>query len=179
MRLRLNDFMAYSRRIGISLVDILYFAKYYSDPPRNFTTHHVIMVHTRVMCGGGAMTSPVMRYPATADSVQVTIPVLVTKPTGARSRSAREAGRDWTVLEHILESVRETGASPILAFQVALDAIDLLGLRACAGAAFGSLSDGERDRVAIARMMVADRPLSGGEASHARGTLQRLTDLEA
>ena len=99
------------------------------------------------------------------------------EPVGAGNGSERALDGDRTVIEHAVERVRAAGASPTLAFQMAMDALDLLGLKDSAGTQFESLSEGERDRVKVAQTMIAENPLSADEIPQARAALQRLVSL--
>ena len=99
------------------------------------------------------------------------------EPIGAGDRFEGALDGNRTVIEHAVERVRAAGASPTLAFQMAMDALDLLGLKDSAGTRFESLSEGERDRVIVAQTMIAENPLSADEIPQARAALQRLVSL--
>ena len=105
-------------------------------------------------------------------------PIPVMEPARLRNRADRALHENRTVLEHAVEPVRAAGASPMLAFHMAMDALDLLGLKDSAGTQFESLSESERDRVVIARTMTSDGPLSADEIPEARAALERLVSLE-
>ena len=62
---------------------------------------------------------------------------------------------------------------------MAMDALDLLGLKDSAGMLFHSLSKDERDRIKVARTMTTDAPLSANEVPQARAALERLVSLKA
>ena len=117
------------------------------------------------------------RFLGTAARATVVRPVPVMEPVRVRTRPDRALDGNRTVLEHAVEPVRAEGASPMLAFHMAMDALDLLGLKDSAGKRLESLSEGERDRIVIARTIMTDSPLSGDEISEARAALERLVSL--
>ena len=105
-------------------------------------------------------------------------PIPVMEPVWVRTHPDRAMDGNGTVLEHAVEPVRAAGASPMLAFHMALDALDLLGLKDSAGTRFESLSESERDRVMVARTMMTDNPLSADEITEAHAALERLASME-
>ena len=117
------------------------------------------------------------QYFGTAAPATVVRPIPVMEPVRVRTRPDRALHENRTVLEHAVEPVRAAGASPMLAFHMAMDALDLLGLKDSAGTRFESLSEGERDRVAIAWRMMTDGPLNVNEIPEARAALERLVSL--
>lgn len=117
------------------------------------------------------------QYLGMAAPAGVVRPVTVIEPVNALTRPDQALDCNRTVLEHAVEPVRTAGANPMLAFSMAMDALDLLGLRDSAGARFESLSEEERDRVAIARTMMTCSPLSADEVPQARASLERLVSL--
>ena len=114
----------------------------------------------------------------TAAPARVVRPTPVMEPVRVRTRPDRVPHGNRTVLEHAVEPVRAAGASPMLAFHMALDALDLLGLKDSAGTRFESLSESERDRVMVARTMMTDSPLSADEITEAHAALERLASME-
>ncbi len=104
-------------------------------------------------------------------------PIPVMEPVRVRTRPDRVPHGNRTVLEHAVEPVRASGASPTLAFHMAMDALDLLGLQDSAGTRLESLSESERERVMVARTMMTDSPLSADEVPEARRALERLVSL--
>ena len=119
------------------------------------------------------------RFVETADPATVLRPIPVREPVRVRTRPDRELDGNRTVLEHAVELVRTAGVSPRLAFDTAIDALGLLGLKDSAGTRLDSLSENEQDRVSIARVMMTDGPLSADEVPAARAILERLVSLEA
>ena len=117
------------------------------------------------------------QYFGTAAPATVVRPVPVMEPVRERIPPDRFLDGNRTVLEHAVEQVRAAGASPMLAFHMAMDALDLLGLKDSAGTRFESLSEGERHRVMIARTMMTNRPLNVNEIPEARAALERLVSL--
>ena len=117
------------------------------------------------------------QYFGTVAPATVVRPISVMEKVRVRTRPDRALHENRTVLEHAVEPVRAAGASPILAFHVAMDALDLLGLKDSAGTRFDSLSKSERDRVMIARTMMTDSHLSADEIPEARAALERLVSL--
>jgi ABC-type transport system involved in cytochrome c biogenesis ATPase subunit len=103
------------------------------------------------------------------------IPVVRAPEVDGQTRST--AHDDWTVLENVLEPIEAAGATPTLAFQLAVDTLDLLDLKACAGTRFDGLSQSQQDRVTIARTMLTGKPLGGNDLVQALVALQRLTAL--
>ena len=120
------------------------------------------------------MTLTAKPYMGTAAPAGVVRPITVKEQVRALSRAGRDLDGNRTVLEHAVEPVRSAGASPMLALNLAMEALDLLGLKQTAGMRFHSLSEGERDRVAIARTMTTDSSLSADEVPEARAALERL-----
>ena len=116
-------------------------------------------------------------YARTAGSAMAVPPTAVIERVRVRNRPEQVLDGNRTVLEHAVECVRAAGASPILAFHMAMDALDLLGLKDSVGTRFESLSKSERDRVAIARTMIMDSPLSADEVPEACATLEHLVSL--
>ena len=113
-----------------------------------------------------------------AAPAKVVRPIPVMEPARVRTRPDRVLHGNRTVLEHAVEPVRASGASPTLAFHMALDALDLLGLKDSAGTRLESLSESERDRVMVARTMMTDSPLSADEITEAHAALERLASME-
>lgn len=118
------------------------------------------------------------QYAGTAGSAMAVPSTTVIEPVRVGDRPEQALDDNRTVLERAVEPVRVAGASPMLAFNMAMDALDLLGLNDLAGTRFGSLSEGERDRVMIAQTMMIESPLSADEILQARAALQRLVSLE-
>ena len=118
------------------------------------------------------------QYFGTAAPATAVRPIPVMEPVRVRTRPDPALHENRTVLEHAVEPVRAAGASPMLAFHVAMDALDLLGLKDSAGTRFDSLSKSERDRVMIARTMMTDSHLSADEIPEARAVLERLVSME-
>ena len=116
-------------------------------------------------------------YAGTAGSAMAVPPTTVIEPVRVANRPEQALDGNRTVLEHAVERVRAAGASPVLAFHMAMDALGLLGLNDLAGTRFGSLSEGERNRVMIAQTMMTESPLSADEIPQARAALQRLASL--
>ena len=117
------------------------------------------------------------QYFGTAARATAVRPIPLMEPVRVRTRPDPALHENRTVLEHAVEPVRAAGASPMLAFHVAMDALDLLGLKDSAGTRFDSLSKSERDRVMIARTMMTDSHLSADEIPEARAALERLVSL--
>ena len=125
------------------------------------------------------MVRNALKFLGTEASARVVRPNPETEPVRASTRPARSPKDSRTVFEHAVEQGRAAGASPTLAVSMAMDALDLLGLKDSAGTQFESLSEGERERVMVARTLMTDRSLSADEVSEARAALERLVSLGA
>ena len=121
------------------------------------------------------MVSTTMQLPGTilkSPAAQPWTPVQVPEVAERQSSAPHP---DWTVSENVIEPIAEMGASPTLAFQIAVDALNLLDLSALAGDRFEDLSTIQQHRVLIARTMTLQPSIGFDEWVDVMEHLDRLT----
>jgi|GEM_PF-3357312 ABC-type polar amino acid transport system ATPase subunit len=121
------------------------------------------------------MVSTTMQLPGTILKSPTARPWTPVQAPEVVERQSSAPHPDWTVLENVIEPIAEMGASPTLAFQIAVDALDLLDLSALAGDRFEDLSTSQQHRVLIARTMTLQPSVGFDDWVDVMERLDRLT----